>query len=286
MGGGALRCHVSFWPVRGCHGASPCSRRRPQPGSKRAAGLSARSCFIDSCWRLAAPTSSSYGTTNILLWLSHWVITKVFRMWSRNSSGPAADNGGPTVAARGSTGRTMPARSTASAVVARGPLRRCACGCRRRTEQHNLHGLRPIPRRATPRAAPPRLAGLLEKQPPTALVGGTIQTRLPCKPNLVMAASIHTPRMVWNENPSLEYLPVQQVGGRDGWRVRRARAAGCPVPRLSAGHGPPSKPRRAGSLLGTQQDHGRVADELSRRRAQFNVDKTDRGIMDVDQPGR
>ena len=108
----------------------------------------------------------------------------------------------------------MPARSAASAVVARGRLRRCACGCRRRTEQHNLHGLRPIPRRATPRAAPPRLAGLLEKQPPTALVGGTIQTRPPCKPNLVMAGSIHTLRMVWKETPSLEYLPLRQVGGR------------------------------------------------------------------------
>jgi len=45
------------------------------------------------------------------------------------------------------------------------------------------------------------------------------------------------------------------------------------------------KTAAGGSLLGTQQDHGRVAGELSRR-AQFNVDKTDREIMDVDQPGR
>ena len=49
---------------------------------------------------------------------------------------------------------------------------------------------------------------------PIALVGGTIQARRPYKPNIVMAGSIHTLRMLWKEKPSLKYLPLQQVGGR------------------------------------------------------------------------
>ena len=43
--------------------------------------------------------------------------------------------------------------------------------------------------------------------------------------------------------------------------------------------------RRGRSLLGTQQDHGRVADKFGRRHAEFDVDETDREISEVDQPG-